>query len=309
MDSYHKIVEAILDNGYEKETRAGSTLALPGVFWEHDMADGFPLLTTRKMPIKSIAVELEGFIKGVTSKAWYQERGCRFWDNWANPKTVDYWFNAAVTGDDSATYTSVHRDNIARQLDDLGPLGYSFQMRRFGEAWDEDDGGSLKGFDQLADVVYKLKNNPNDRRMIVSYWNPPQLDRMALPPCTVAWGVTVMGGKLNLSWFQRSCDWMIGGACDIASMALLQTLLCVETGLFIGKLSALFLDCHIYKNHIDSAEILLSRNPLKLPYIGIKTSDDSDPTYKYSIFDWTHKDFTLYDYDPHEKLDIGQIAI
>jgi len=300
MLNYHKIVEEILDKGYDKDTRAGSTLALPSVYWEHEMADGFPLLTTRKMPIKSIAVELEGFIKGITSKAWYQERGCRFWDNWCNPKALEKHLSVGC---------DKHESVCQNDIDDLGPLGYSFQMRRFGEAWDEDDGGSLKGFDQLADVVKKLKESPNDRRMIVSYWNPPQLDRMALPPCTVCWGVTVMGGKLNLSWFQRSCDWMIGGACDIASMALLQTLLCVETGLFIGKLSALFLDCHIYKNHIESAEILLSRNPLKLPYLGVKTSDNIDPTYKFSIFDWTHKDFTLYDYDPHEKLDIGQIAI
>ena len=298
MKSYLDIVEKVLSTGHHKETRAGDTLALPSMYWEHNMEDGFPLLTIRKMPMRSIAVELEGFIKGITSKKWYQDRKCHFWDSWANPKVVDKMVadigNPAI--DHGPHWREKQRPWLAEICDDLGPLGYSFQQRRFGEAWDEDDNGSIEGVDQLANLVNTLKTNPNDRRMVVSFWSPAQLDRMALPPCTVDYVVTVMGGKVNLNWQQRSCDLLLGGGSDIASMALLLTLLCVESNLHIGKLSCVFVDCHIYKNQIEQAKILLSREPRPLPRLGID--------YKGSIFDWTHKDFRLYDYNPHPALDI-----
>lgn len=300
MKSYIDIVNRILFDGKKKETRAGDTITVPNVFWEHDMADGFPLLTTRKMPIKSIAVELEGFIKGITSKKWFQERGCRFWDNWANPHIVS---DVLMEGTKNGEFMIV--EHVQKVIDNLGPLGYSYQMRRFNEVFDEDDDGQLKGVDQLKELVDTLKTNPNDRRMVVSYWNPPQLSRMALPPCTVAWAVNVTDGKLHLSWFQRSCDFLIGGSTDIASMAIMQMLLCKESGLLAGKLSALFVDCHIYEKHLPAARELVFRESKDSPRFIITSSKQN----KFSIFDWTHKDYILTNYNPHPKLDIGEIAV
>ncbi len=304
MKSYQDIVERVLKNGKDKDTRAGKTLAVPSVYWEHNPEDGFPLITSRRMPIKSIAVELEGFIKGITSKKWYQERGCRFWDNWANGREVELAYSSGgIFGRDGKWHPKdgKSRTDLAKELDDLGPLGYSYQMRHFGLCYDEDDNGPLEGIDQLADVVRKLKENPNDRRMIVSYWNPPQLDRMALPPCTVCWGVTVIDGQLNLSWFQRSVDFQRGGSCDIASMALLQKLLCHFYGFKTGVLSALFLDCHIYIQDIEPSKILLSRTPYDLPQIEITGGTD--------IFDWTHQNFELINYKYHESIQLGPLAV
>lgn len=303
MDSYIDITKRILKYGKDKPSRAGETIALPNVFWEHYMEDGFPLLTTRQMPMKSIAVELEGFIKGITSKGWYQARGCRFWDNWANPKVVDLMvkdINNPII-DCGPGWRESQRPWLSKICDDLGPLGYSFQMRRFGEAWDEDDGGLLQGVDQLADVVRKLKDSKNDRRMIVSYWNPPQIDKMALPPCTVAWGATVIGGELHLSWYQRSVDFCRGGSNDIASMGLLHTLLGYESNLPLGKLSALFVDCHLYQQDIEPMKILCSRKSRQLPTISIPKQT--------SIFDWDHTNLIVHNYDPWPKLELGAIAV
>jgi len=292
---YLDIAQKIIDNGEWKDSRAGRAKSLPNVHFEFYSPTRFPLLTARRMPIKSIAVELEGFIKGITSKKWYQERGCRFWDNWANRiAVVRQIHNGTLAYPD---------DDVNKKCDDLGPMGYGYQWRHFGQAYDEDDDAPLKGHDQLANLVKTLKTNPNDRRMVVSYWNPNQLDRMALPPCTVSFAVNVTGGKLNLSWYQRSCDWALGGGADIASMALMQNLLCCESGFEIGILSALFVDCHIYEHNMPAVEALLQREPRKLP--GLCISHDGD----FSIFKWTHEQLGLIGYDPHPKLDMGDIAV
>lgn len=301
MIAYHEILTKIMNDGVIKENRTGvDTLAYPSMYFRHNMEDGFPLLTTRKMPIKSIAVELEGFIQGITSKKWYQERGCKYWDKWANPQLVVKTSMETIKNGEFAIH-----NNIAEALDDLGPMGYSYQMRRFNQSYSENDEGCLTQYDQLQSVVDTLNNNPNDRRMVVSLWNPVQLNQMALPPCTVAWNVTVIGNKLHLSWFQRSCDAVLGLPSDIASNALLLKLLSFESGIEAGTLTGVFVDCHIYKNHLDSAKLLLKRTPKDLPVFVVHWNGRE----KFDIFKWTHKDFHLENYNPDPKLDMGSIAV
>lgn len=298
--SYLKILKHILEDGYLKENRTGTdTLAMPGISWEHDMSDGFPLLTTRKLPMKAIAAELEGFIKGITSKRWYQEKNCRFWDFWCNPEKLV----GNARGSRLVVNDSVYK-LMQKEEDDLGPLGYSYQMRNFNLAYDENCDGTLRKIDQLKNIVDKLKNHYNDRRMLVINYNPAQLDKMALPPCTVAWGVTVIGNKLHLSWFQRSVDTIKGMPSDIANMALMLMLLCRQSGFEPGKLSALFMDCHLYVNHIETAKKQLMREPRESPSIIIRPESGD-----FDIFQWTNADLILQNYNPHPAIKMGDIAV
>ena len=291
MKTYLDIVENILNNGKWKGNRTQTkALTCANQFFSHDMNNGFPLLTTKRMPMKTIAIELEGFIKGITSKRWYQERGCRIWNEWANPKVVERKCN----------YRNLSETKqIQTEENDLGPI-YGYQWRRFGEAYDEDDGGPIKGYDQFLKLINALKNNPDDRRLVVSSWNPHQLTRMALPPCHLLWVCTHIDGVLNLHWTQRSCDLFLGVPFNIASYALLLTLICRETGLIPGNLSATLCDCHIYENHISQMREQKKRRPKNLPYLSIITSN--------SIFDWTHDMFDLENYKPYPSI-LGEVSV
>jgi len=305
MKQYVDIVKDVLENGEWKENRTGiKTLALPGVFFAHHMKDGFPLLTLRKMPIRSLSVELEGFLKGITSKGWYQKRGCKFWDHWANPKTVE-------------------KEGVsAFDCDDLGPLGYSYQLRNFNKVWDEDDNGCLETYDQLKNIVNTLHENPNDRRMVAALWNPVQVDKMALPPCITTWIVNVIGGKLNLSWIQRSCDLALGLPSNIASNGLLLTLLAKQGGFEPGKLTGLIVDAHIYENHVEPMRELLQREVRPLPSLEILWAGMDDeanpikdnccrslPPRKFNIFNWNYQEIKLHNYEPHDRVNLGNIAV
>lgn len=253
------------------------TIMLPNQFFTHEMSDGFPLLTLRKLHINSIMVELEGFIKGIRSKNWYKERGCNIWNEWANPKVVK---------ENSTNFNDYKK--IALETDDLGPI-YGSQGRDF-------NGNKC---DQLHKLVETLKKTPNDRRLVVSYWNPLQLNEMALPPCHYAWNCTVSNNNtLNLFWVQRSADFMLGVPFDIAHYGMLLLLLCEETGLKPGNLSACFVDCHIYENHLEAANIILNREELELPTMLINNFT--------SIFDWTYNDYELanYEFHPNIKMEI-----
>jgi thymidylate synthase len=308
MRQYLDIVNHILDNGQWKENRTGTrALTCPNLFFSHDMSDGFPLSTTRKIPWKSLRVELEGFIRGITSKQWYKDRSCHYWDYWANPKVVDETLKgySAFYEKGDAIY-DLSKQQIQEVTDDLGPLGYSWQWRRFGEVYDEDDDGVLSGTDQLKNIVDMLRQNPDDRRMVCSGWNPNQMHMMALPPCPTMWNLVHINGTLNLFWHQRSIDTMLGLPNDIASYALLLELLCEEANLTPGNLSAALCDCHIYENHIEGAKKQLKRRPKKLPWIR--------PTYtpsqkRFNIFDWQYSDVELMGYNPYDKIDFGEIAI
>lgn len=284
MKAYLDIVRTILEKGERKENRTGvDTIAIAGAMFEHDMSTGFPLLTTKQVPFRLIATELEFFLKGITDKEWLKERKNHIWDDWANPKIVPYG-----NDEDSKRRMTEERD--------LGPI-YGFQWRHFNapyETFASDYTG--KGVDQIARVVETLKKNPNDRRMIVSAWNPQQLGEMALPPCHYAFQVTVINGKLNLLWNQRSVDSALGLPFNIASYALLLHLLAKESGLKEGKLVGFLADTHVYVNQLDGVKEQLARDPNMYPLPTIHTEKFT------SIFDWTVADTEIQNYQSQPKI-------
>jgi thymidylate synthase len=290
MRAYLDIVDKILKEGVLCPNRTGiSAFTIAGAIFEHDMANGFPLLTTKKIPFKLIASELEFFIKGITDKKWLQKRGNHIWDEWAKPQLAPY-------GHDEESKKRMREER------DLGPV-YGFEWRHFNapyENYQTDYKG--KGIDQLKKVVETLKSNPRDRRMIVSAWNPIQFEEMALPPCHYAFQVTVIDGKVNLLWNQRSVDTMVGLPFNIASYALLLHLLAKEAGLKEGKLVGFLADVHIYENHIEGVREQISRDPEKFPLPKIETEN-----WK-SIFDWSFEDTKIESYQSYDKINF-EIAV
>lgn len=284
MKAYLDIVARILEQGEKKSNRTGvDTIAIAGAMFEHDMAKGFPLLTTKKVPFKNIASELEFFIKGMTDKHWLQERNNHIWDEWAHPKKAPY-------GHDEAAKKRMLEER------DLGPV-YGFQWRHFNAPYTNFDADySAAGIDQLRLLVEKIKTNPTDRRMIVMAWNPCQLSEMALPPCHYGFQITVINGRLNLLWNQRSVDTMLGLPFNIASYALLLHLLAKESGLQEGKLVGFLADVHIYENHIDGAREQLARDPSVYPLPQIITETFT------SLFDWKADDTAIVNYQSFPKI-------
>jgi len=318
MKSYLDIVSKVLNEGkvkkpvrqnpntklWEPVDGGVKTYACPNILFSHDMADGFPLLTTKKVAWKVLCVELEGFIRGITSKGWFKDRGCNIWNEWCNPKRLQ-----EVAGD--AIISNEERKAIQLDQDDLGPV-YGFQWRRFNACYDSDDNGWIQegkskldqqvadDADQLKNIVNTLRQNPMDRRMVCSAWNPLQTNRMALPPCHWGWNVTVIEDELSLFWAQRSCDLMLGAPFDIASYGLLLSLLAHDAGLKPGNLSGMFVDCHIYENQIEGAKEQITREPRCLPELHLPKKD---------IFDWTYEDVELDAYYPHGPIKFGAIAV
>lgn len=284
MHAYLQIVKKILTEGEIKHNRTGiNALSIAGVMFEHNMTDGFPLLTTKKMPFKCIATELEFFIKGITDKQWLKNHNNHIWDEWAHPQKAPYGHD-----EESKARMAAERD--------LGAI-YGFQWRHFNapyENYDTDYTG--QGIDQLKNVVDKLKTNPQDRRMIVSAWNPLQLDQMGLPPCHYSFQVTVINNRLNLMWNQRSIDVMLGLPFNIASYALLLHLLAKEANMEEGRLVGFLGDTHIYENHIEGAKLQLTRNPDEHKLCSIETKDFT------SIFDWQAEQTKKIAYASHPKI-------
>lgn len=278
MKEYLRIVQTILEKGQKKEDRTGTgTLSVPGMMFQHDMSEGFPLLTTKKIPYRLISSELEFFIKGITDKKWLQDRNNHIWDEWCSPDKVPY-----NTDEETKKKMEAERE--------LGPI-YGFQWRNFGasyKSFDEDPGS--EGIDQLKDLVNKLKENPTDRRMIVMAWNPQDLKNMALPPCHYGFQVVVINKKLNLLWSQRSVDVALGLPFNIASYATLLHLLALESGFEEGILTGFLGDTHIYLNHIKGLREQLSRDPEKYSLSKIKTENFS------SIFNWEAGDTEVLNY-------------
>ena len=287
MKAYLDIVRKILDTGVEKKDRTGvGTIAISGVQFEHDMEKGFPLLTTKSVPLRLVASELEFFLKGISDKKWLQDRNNHIWDEWCSPSIVPY----------------AHDDDTQKKMleeRDLGPI-YGWQWRHFGgEYIDYKTDYSGIGVDQVKRVVDLLKNNPDSRQMIVLAWNPVDIDKVIPPFCHYGWQVTVTDGKLNLMWNQRSVDVALGLPFNIASYGLLLHLLAKETGLKEGRLVGFLGDTHIYSNHVEGLKEQLTREPMKL--CTIKTSN-----FK-SIFDWEYTDseVELYEHHPRIKFEIA----
>ena len=218
-----------------------------------NLADGFPLLTTKKVHLKSIIYELLWFISGNTNVHWLQEHGVTIWDEWAGPDG------------------------------ELGPV-YGHQWR----SWPAPDGRSI---DQLAQVIDQIKRNPDSRRLLVSAWNPGEVDRMALPPCHCLFQFYVANGKLSCQLYQRSADVFLGVPFNIASYALLTLMIAQECGLQPGEFIHTTGDTHLYRNHFEQVALQLSREPRKLPVMRL------NPEVK-SVFDFQYEDFTLEGYDP-----------
>ncbi|MEK7496517.1 MAG: thymidylate synthase [Patescibacteria group bacterium] len=290
MKAYLDIVKNVLGSGQKVETRQGTpAYTIAGAMFEHDMSKGFPLLTTKKVPFRLIATELEFFINGITDKKWLIDRNNHIWDEWASPAKAPYG------------HDEISKQRMLEERD-LGPI-YGFQWRYFNapyENYDSDYTG--KGIDQLKKIVETLKTNPRDRRMIVNSWNPLQLAEMGLPPCHYSFQVTTIGNKLNLMWNQRSVDTMLGLPFNIASYALLLHLLAKETGFKEGKLVGFLADVHIFENHTDGAKEQLSRDATKYPLPKIETESWE------SIYKWQAENTKLLDYQSYDKIPF-QIAI
>lgn len=461
--NYVEIIRNVLKNGVQKEaTRLDSNgNVIPvengtiGTFCEifrHNMKDGFPLTTIRKMPWKSIRVELEGFIGGVTNKEWYQERNCSFWDHWHNPesenekdlgeiygflwrcfppdeslikitpKTTSYEctadpkpFRAAIKRDDSLLektlkknwYDMMNRcynpkstqykwygekgvkvcnkwhlyENYRSDVKKIN--GWPMKMRspstvsldkdyycsnvyapdvcvfldasenklynsckpvkitkgdeyhicinyteaakiirctrraipqaisdnRLCMGWKCENLDGIYRYklpsDQLTEIVNKLKSCPHDRRMVCTAWNPTNFHKIALNSCHWSFNLVVYGDTLNLVWHQRSADLLLGVGSNIASYALLLLLLCEESGLKPGELVGTLADCHIYANHMESANILVNRVESVLPTVKIKRKEDGS----FSIFDWTHKDVIIENYNPQDPVNVGSVTV
>ncbi|MCO5274743.1 MAG: thymidylate synthase [Flavobacteriales bacterium] len=258
MQQYHDLLRHLLKNGVRKGDRTGTgTISCFGYQMRFNLADGFPLLTTKKLHVKSIIHELLWFLQGDTNIRYLQENGVKIWDEWADEKG------------------------------DLGPV-YGHQWR----SWPTPDGGHI---DQIAKVVEMIKSNPNSRRLIVTAWNPADVDRMALPPCHCLFQFFVADGKLSCQLYQRSADTFLGVPFNIASYALLTLMVAQVCGLQPGEFVHSFGDVHLYLNHLEQAELQLTREPRQLPTMKI------DPGVK-DIFAFRYEHFELLRYDPHPHI-------
>lgn len=290
MKAYLDIVKKILDTGELVDTRQGTkAYTIAGAIFEHDMSKGFPLLTTKKMPFRLISSELEFFINGITDKQWLLDRNNHIWDEWASPVKAPY-------GHDEESKKRMLEER------DLGPI-YGFQWRHFNAKYENyDTNYEGQGLDQLKKIIETLKTNPRDRRMIVSAWNPLQINEMGLPPCHYSFQITTINGKLNLLWNQRSVDTMLGLPFNIASYALLLHLIAKEAGLKEGKLVGFLADVHLFENHVEGAKEQLGRDTEKYPLPTIETND-----WK-SIFEWKYEDTKLNNYESFDRISF-EIAI
>lgn len=292
MKQYLDLLKKIMDEGVDKGDRTGvGTRSVFGAQARFDLADGFPLLTTKKMFLKGIIHELIWFVRGDTNIKYLVDNGVRIWNEWPYQKYLE----ANGWAEKYPKYTPEWEekmeefvDNIkkdakfAKQWGELGPV-YGKQWRDFG------------GVDQLKDVIERIKTKPNDRRMIVSAWNPPEIPQMALPPCHLLFQFYVADGKLSLQMYQRSCDTFLGVPFNIASYSLLLMMIAQVTGLKPGTFVHVYGDLHIYTNHFEQVKEQLSRQPRKLPTMKI------NPAVK-NIEDFVFEDFTLEGYDPYPTI-------
>ena len=285
---YQGILRKLVLYGKEKGDRTGTgTLSYFGDQIRHNMADGFPLLTTKKMAVKTMMTELKWFLKGDTNIKYLVDNNCHIWNGDA------YKAYRRIPTNQLDERTFIHRiktqDWFAKEWGELGPI-YGKQWRdwhsqKFNVAKGE---GYLLQIDQIAKLIVDLKKNPDSRRLMVSAWNVGEIEEVVLPPCHYGFQCYVQDGKLSLMWNQRSCDTFLGIPFNIASYATLLLLLCKETGLEAGELIGNLGDVHLYKNHIQQAKEQIVREPFPLPTIRLKSVDVLNGEWDYSIIDYEH---------------------
>ncbi|MBS1638179.1 MAG: thymidylate synthase [Bacteroidetes bacterium] len=258
MQQYHDLMRHVLAHGVKKEDRTGTgTISVFGYQMRYNLEEGFPLLTTKKVHTKSIIHELLWFLKGDTNIKYLKENGVSIWDEWAD------------------------------ENGNLGPV-YGYQWR----SWPTADGRHI---DQITQVIDMIKKNPDSRRLIVSAWNVADINQMKLPPCHAFFQFYVADGKLSCQLYQRSADIFLGVPFNIASYALLMMMVAQVCGLKPGDFVHTLGDAHLYTNHIEQAQLQLTRDFRKLPVMTL------NPEVK-SIFDFTYEDFKLENYDPHPHI-------
>lgn len=258
MKQYLDLLDRILTEGHKKTDRTGTgTLSVFGNQMRFNLEDGFPLLTTKKLHLKSIIYELLWFLRGDTNVRWLQEHGVRIWNEWAD------------------------------ENGELGPV-YGHQWR----SWPDYNGGTI---DQIQNVIDLIKNHPDSRRMMVSAWNPAEVEQMALPPCHCLFQFYVADDRLSLQLYQRSADTFLGVPFNIASYALLLQMMAQVTGLEPGEFVHTTGDTHLYLNHLEQARLQLTRTPRPLPTMKI------NPDVK-NLFDFKYEDFELEGYNPYDHI-------
>src|SRR5690349_3872149 len=255
---YEELLRRVLETGIPKADRTGTgTVSLFGERLRYDLSQGFPLITTKRVHFKSVAVELLWFLRGDSNTRWLREHGVTIWDEWAN------------------------------ENGELGPV-YGAQWR----SWPTRDGGTI---DQIADVIERIKTNPDSRRLIVTAWNPADVDRMALPPCHCLFQFYVAEGRLSCQLYQRSADIFIGVPFNIASYALLTHMVAHVTRLKPGEFIHTLGDAHLYLNHLEQADEQLKRTPRPLPVMKLNPAVKDLDAFRY-------EDFTLEGYDPYPAI-------
>lgn len=293
MKQYHELMQHVLDNGVKKDDRTGTgTISVFGYQMRFDLSEGFPLMTTKKLHIKSILHELLWFIQGDTNIQYLDQNGVRIWDDWPFAKFQKSDSYNGETIREFAERVATDED-FAKQWGDLGPV-YGYQWR----SWPTPNGESV---DQLLNVIEQIKNTPDSRRLIVSAWNPGMIQDMALPPCHAFFQFYVADGKLSCQLYQRSADIFLGVPFNIASYAMLTHMIAQACDLEVGEFVHTLGDAHIYLNHIDQVKEQLSRDFRALPKLVV------NPHVK-NILDFKFEDFGIEGYDPHPHIK-AQVAV
>lgn len=293
MKQYLDLLTHILEKGELKTDRTGTgTKSTFGYQMRFDLNDGFPLLTTKKVHLKSVIEELLWFIKGDTNIKYLVDHGVRIWNEWPYQlfkKHTDY------NNETMKEFVEMIKtdDEFARKHGELGPV--------YGRQWRHFEGPDGKAVDQLAEVIEMIKTNPSSRRLIVNSWNPPLIPDMALPPCHMMFHFYVNNNKLSCQLYQRSADSFLGVPFNIASYALLTMMIAQVCDLELGEFVHTLGDAHIYNDHLEQVDLQLSRTPKKLPKMIINKSIKSIEDFKYS-------DFTLEGYDPHPLIR-GKVSV
>lgn len=288
MRQYLDLCKSVLENGIKKEDRTGTgTISYFGRQMRFNLNDGFPLLTTKRVHLKSIIHELLWFISGDTNIKYLVDNDVRIWNDWpfaAYQKSEEY---QGETIEEFAAKVK-ESDEFAAKWGKLGPV-YGKQWRNF------------SGVDQLEDLINQIKTNPTSRRLIISAWNPGEIHEMALPPCHCFMQFYVNDGKLSCQLYQRSADIFLGVPFNIASYSLFTMMIAQVTGLGLGDFVHTIGDAHIYLNHLEQIDKQLKREPRALPKMII------NPNVK-SIYDFKFEDFELVDYNPHKGIK-GKVAV